>query len=305
MYMLEPIMRTTILAIAVLVSISVIPISNAGTAEKMEDIGFTFGGLTIDANISGNASSQLSDLPAIVEYYTATWCSNCVYVEHALDDIEANGTNIQQFHFHRDQDSEDPWGTTEGEARWNDRYDGGIAPTVVFNGSMKQIGSVPESDSLDTDYINLAAIDLQLGNGSSTLGWATTGNNTGMLAWNIVHQSEFIPEGGELVHMLWVTERYAYFPEGSNGVENYPHVVKSLITLGNQSSGTMEITLPEAHDGTDLQIHLIHQLILPDIVEEEPPAKTPTEEDSLPSIALVSVIAVSMIAAITVQRRLQ
>lgn len=298
-------MRTTILVIAVMISISFIPISNAGTAEKVEDVGFTFGGLTLDANMSGNASSQLGNLPAIVEYYTATWCSNCVYVEHALDDIEANGVNIQQFHFHRDQDYEDPWGTTEGEARWDERYDGGVAPTVVFNGSMKQIGSVPESDSLDTDYINLAGIDLQLGNGSSTLGWAITGNNTGMVAWNIVHSNDLIPEGGELVNMLWVTERYAYFPDGSNGVENYPHVVKSLVTLGNQSSGTMEITLPEAHDGTDLQVHLIHQLILPDIVEEDAPAKTPTEEDSLPSIGLVSVIAISMIAAITVQRRLK
>ncbi|MEL0100270.1 MAG: hypothetical protein VW862_01045, partial [Euryarchaeota archaeon] len=113
-------MRPYIVLVAILFSISSIHSASAGVAVEVDDVGASFGGITLNTNASGNVSSNLTDLPSIVEYYTATWCTNCVYVEHALDDIENNGTNIQQFHFHRDQDSEDPWGTTAGEARWND-----------------------------------------------------------------------------------------------------------------------------------------------------------------------------------------
>ena len=75
-------------------------------------------------------------------------------------------------------------------------------------------------------------------------------------------------------------------------------------------SGTKEITLPQAYDGDDLEIHLIHEVILPEPEQEVEP-KTPVEDDegddesSLPSISFVSVIAISMVAAITAQRKQQ
>jgi hypothetical protein len=252
------------------------------------------------------------DLPAVVEYYTATWCSNCVDVEHALDDIESDGVNLQQFHFHRDQDNEDPWGTPEGEARWDERYEGGVAPTVVFNGSVKKIGSVSEGDSLQGDYTVLAEKDLAIGVGSSSMTWQKTDNNSGNFSWNVIHDENLIPEGGDIMHMLWISERFANFPDGSNGVEDYPHVVKALINLGNQSTGTMNIELPEAHDGDDLQLHLIHQIVLP--VPEEGTDSEETnvtdddddseeEENGLPSIGLISVLAMTIFAAFTVQRK--
>ncbi|MBT4066209.1 MAG: hypothetical protein HOE76_03220 [Euryarchaeota archaeon] len=301
-------MRSRVILIALVLGLASIPSAQGGTAEKLEDVGFTFGGLTLDANTTGNATSSLADLPAVVEYYTATWCANCVYVEHALDDVENNSVNIQQFHFHRDQDSEDPWGTAEGEARWDDRYDGGVAPTVVFNGSMKQIGSVAEGDSLEEDYTALAAMDLELGAGVSSMGW---NNDSGVFTWNLQFDESIIPEDGELVHMLWITERFANFPDGSNGVENYPHVVKALFSLGNNSSGAMVIDLPAAHDGDDLQLHLIHQIVLPDSVEEnnsQPPipVKSDNQNDGgLPSLSLIAVLSVVMVAAFTVQRKQQ
>jgi len=299
-------MRSRVILIALVLGLASIPSSQGGTAEKIEDFGFTFGGLTLDANHSSNATSSLADLSAVVEYYTATWCANCVDVEHALDDIEVDGVNLQQFHFHRDQDNEDPWGTPEGEARWDERYDGGVAPTVVFNGSMKQIGSVPEGDSLQNDYTALAAMDLGLGVGTSSMAW---NNDSRILWWDLQYDESIIPEGGELVHMLWITERFAYFPEGSNGVENYPHVIKALFLLGNNSSGAMVIDLPEAHDGNDLQLHLIHQIILPEPVNETEnpvvPAPTDNESSGLPSINLIAVLSVVMIAAFTVQRKQQ
>lgn len=305
-------MRPYIVLVAILFSISSIHSASAGVAVEVDDVGASFGGITLNTNASGNVSSNLTDLPSIVEYYTATWCTNCVYVEHALDDIENNGTNIQQFHFHRDQDSEDPWGTTAGEARWNDRYDGGQPPTVVFNGSMKQVGSVPESDSLENDYIKLAGQSLDLGLGSSSMTWVSTTNSTGVLSWSISHSEDLVPEGGDLISMVWITERYAYFPDGSNGVENYPHVVKGIIELGNASVGTMNLTLPDAHDGNDLQIHLIHQIVLPEIVDDcevtndcVPEPKAVEDENGLPSIGIIAVLSVTIIAAITTQRRLE
>jgi len=63
------------------------PTSQAGSPQTLDNVGPVFGGVHLDANVSGNSSSSLSDLPAIVEDYTATWCTNCVDVEHALDDI--------------------------------------------------------------------------------------------------------------------------------------------------------------------------------------------------------------------------
>ena len=305
-------MRGRVILIALVLGLATLPTSQGGYAIEVEGVGVVFGGLTLDANNSGNATSSLADLPAVVEYYTATWCSNCVDVEHALDDIEADGVNIQQFHFHRDQDNEDPWGTPEGEERWDERYDGGVAPTVVFNGSVKKIGSLSEGDSLQEDYTALAQKDLAIGVGSSSMTWQMTDNNSGNFSWNIIHDENLIPEGGDLVNMLWISERFANFPDGSNGVEDYPHVVKSLINLGNQSMGTMNIVLPEAHDGEDLQLHLVHQIILPEpcdecIEVEDSPSLSPTDNESsgLPSIGLIAVLSVVMIAAFTVQRKLQ
>ena len=302
-------MRGRVILIALVLGLATLPASQGGYPIEVEGVGVVFGGLTLDANNSGNATSSLADLPAVVEYYTATWCANCVDVEHALDDIEADGVNLQQFHFHRDQDNEDPWGTPEGEERWDERYDGGVAPTVVFNGSVKKIGSISESDTLQEDYTALAQNDLGIGVGSSSMTWQMTDNNSGNFSWNIIHDENLIPEGGDLVNMLWISERFANFPDGSNGVEDYPHVIKALINLGNQSMGTINVVLPEAHDGNDLQLHLLHQIILPEPVNETEPEGTEPEETNddgqLSSISLIATLSVVMIAAFTVQRKLQ
>ena len=72
----------------------------------------------------------------------------------------------------------------------------------------------------------------------------------------------------------------------------------------------MEVTLPIAYDGDDLQVHLIHEVILPEPVEETPSEPvaddSEDEEDSgLPSVSLIAVLAITMFAAITVQRKQQ
>ena len=119
------------------------------------------------------------------------------------------------------------------------------------------------------------------------------------------------PEDSEIKSSLWVLEKTAYFPEGGNGEEYYHKSVRGIIELGNSTTGTMEITLPQAYDGDDLQIHLIHEVVLPVSDSESP--EEPKEEDkeesdddsALPSIGVVAVLAITMFAAVIGQRKQQ
>ena len=70
----------------------------------------------------------------------------------------------------------------------------------------------------------------------------------------------------------------------------------------------MEVTMPTAYDGDDLEVHLIHEVILPQVEdpEEEPQVtEEDDDEDSLPSLGLVAVIGITMFAAAIVQRKQQ
>jgi len=305
-------MRVRATCIILILLISIIPSSNAGAPEELDEVGFVFGGVYIDANNSGNATIALSDLPAIVEDYTATWCTNCVKVEHALNDVEETN-NMQQYHFHRFiGESEDPLGCQEGDDRWIERYDQRLPPTVVFNGTIRQVGSVPAGDSLQDDYnVNLQN-PLSLGQGTSTLGWvASTNDSSAIATWNLVMDTDTIPEGASVMSSIWVVEHLAYFPEGSNGEEYYHESVRAIIELGESMSGSMEVTLPAAYDDDDLEVHLIHEVVLPEPVDEDPvapadPVEEEDDEDSgLPSISFIAVLSVIMVAAFTAQRKLR
>tara|TARA_Y100000766_G_scaffold280774_1_gene291138 strand:- start:3092 stop:4009 length:918 start_codon:yes stop_codon:yes gene_type:complete len=305
-------MRVRATCIILILLISIVPSSNAGAPEDLEEVGFVFGGVYINANNSGNATIALSDLPAIVEDYTATWCTNCVKVEHALNDVEETN-NMQQYHFHRFiGESEDPLGCQEGDDRWIARYDQRLPPTVVFNGTIRQVGSVPAGDSLQDDYNANLQNPLSLGQGTSTLGWvASTNDSSAIATWNLVMDTDTIPEGASVMSSIWVVEHIAYFPDGSNGEEYYHESVRAIIELGESMSGSMDVTLPAAYDGDDLEIHLIHEVVLPEPVEEDPvtpadPVEEEDDEDSgLPSISFIAVLSVIMVAAFTAQRKLR
>ena len=305
-------MRVRATCIILILLISIIPSSNAGAPEDLDEVGFVFGGVHIDANNSGNATMALSDLPAIVEDYTATWCTNCVKVENALDDVEETN-NMQQYHFHRFiGESEDPLGCQEGDDRWIERYDQRLPPTVVFNGTIRQVGSVPAGDSLQDDYNANLQNPLSLGQGTSTLGWvASTNDSSAIATWNLVMDTDTIPEGASVMSSIWVIEHLAYFPDGSNGEEYYHESVRAIIELGESMSGSMEVTLPAAYDGDDLEVHLIHEVVLPEPVDEDPvtpadPVEEEDDEDSgLPSISFIAVLSVIMVAAFTAQRKLR
>lgn len=300
-------MRAQILLIALALLLSPMPMTQAGSPQTLEDVGPVFGGMHVDANVSGNATSTLSDLPAIVEDYTATWCTNCVSVEKALKEIGAENS-MQTYHFHRFiGESEDPLGSQEGDDRWIERYDQRLPPTAVFNGTIRQIGSVPDGDSLQDDYNQNLANALDLGVGSSTLGWAFSNGSNPVVTWNLVVDMANFPEGSEIESSLWIVEKLAYFPDGGNEEEYYNNSVRGIIELGKATSGTMEVTMPTAYDGDDLEVHLIHEVILPQAEEseEEPQVSEEDDNDSLPSIGLVAVVGITMFAAVIVQRKQQ
>ncbi|GIR00807.1 MAG: hypothetical protein CM15mP9_5100 [Methanobacteriota archaeon] len=300
-------MGRRILLITLALLLSPMPSIQAGSPQTLEDVGAVFGGMYLDANESGNASSTLSDLPAIVEDYTATWCTNCISVEKALKEIEAENS-MQTYHFHRFiGESEDPLGSQEGDDRWIERYDQRIPPTAVFNGTIRQIGSVPDGDSLQDDYNQNLENSLNLGIGSSSLGWAVSNGSNPVVTWNLVVDMANFPDGSQIESSLWIVEKLAYFPDGGNEEEYYNNSVRGIIGLGNATTGTMEVTIPTAYDGNDLQVHLIHEVILPQAEEseEEPQVSEEDDEDSLPSIGLVAVIGITMFAAAIVQRRQQ
>ena len=305
-------MRVRATCIILILLISIIPSSNAGDPENLDDVGFVFGGVHIDVNNSGNATMALSQLPAIVEDYTATWCTNCIQVENALNDVESTN-NMQQYHFHRFiGENEDPLGSQEGDERWIERYEQRLPPTAIFNGTIMQIGSVPSGDSLQDDYNANLQNPLSLGQGTTTLGWvAATENSSAIATWNLVIDNSVIPEEATIKSSIWVVEHLAYFPDGGNGEEYYHDSVRAIIELGESMSGSMEVTLPTAYDDDDLEVHLIHEVVLPEPVDEDPVTPTSPDEEmddedsGLPSISFIAVLSVIMVAAFTAQRKLR
>ena len=303
-------MRSRVIVIVLLLGLSTISSSQGGSPETLDEVGSVFGGVHIEATNSGNVSSSLSELPAIIEDYTATWCTNCVTVEHALDDVEETN-DMQQYHFHRFiGENEDPLGSQEGDDRWIDRYEERLPPTVVFNGTLRQIGSVSSGDTLQDDYNSNLQNALNLGQGTSTLGWVAASNDTSaIVSWNLVIDSAMLPENASVKSSIWVVEHLAYFPDGGNQEEYYHNSVRTIIELGDSMSGAMDVTLPAAYDGDDLEIHLIHEVVLPAPADTTPNDNESDDHDSdddgkgMPSIGLVAVLAMTMFAAITVQRK--
>ena len=275
--------------------------ASAGAAETLE-AGAVFGGQSTEANTSSVSTVNLSDLPTIVEVYTATWCSNCVDVEHALDDVE-NNLSMQQYHTHRSiSEVQDPFGTDEIDKRYHDRYGRWSPPAVVFNGSTMIKGSVAQSESLQQDFTTVVQQPLFLGNGTSTFGWAPTGDLSGTVTWSTtIDQTQF--GEGSLQAYLWVVEASAYFEDGSNGLENYPHIMRAVIPLGDVVQGSMDVQLPAAFDGNDLSVHLVYQFNPVFKVVEEPDEPLAPAEDSAGLPFIHSLTTIAMIGAAAYARR--
>ena len=307
-------MRKAFFLIGILILTAIGPTLSVAAPATTTGVGILFGGQSFDANQSGSSTVNFSEMPSIVEVYTATWCSNCVDVEHALDNIE-NETGLQQYHTHRAiNEVQDPLGTIEIDQRFHDRYGVRAPPVVVFNGSVLKPGSVTDADSLESEFTSLAQQSMEI-TGTSTFTWNTTSNSTGTAAWSIepqdlafINQLDGYDSQSSLFAYAWIVEQSAFFEEGSNGLGDYPHVVRGIIELGeinmtsNDLSGSANITLPTAYDGHDLSVHLIYQFNLPAEVEE-PEVETPplidSSEEGLPAASLIASLCVVFAAALT------
>ena len=245
------------------------------------------GGYMIDLEGVSNNSTVLSaggDMTGIqvVEVYTATWCINCVDSEHALMDALENESATVLVHHRNISETEDPFGTLEGDERWIELYGetsnestrmARAPPSVVFDGSRMKIGSTADGDSLESDYAEMFADKHEYRSWDIDSEFTWTGDNrSGMFAWKM----DAVPEsqstsGLTWTHRLMVVEHSAYFPEGGNGLEYYEDVVRTVIDLeateqsdGTEWGGEMALDLPIAWDGDDLSLVLVHEWTLPE-----------------------------------------
>ena len=283
---------TTLLAIFLLASAA--PTTTALPAAEVEN-GMVFGGQWTPANVTAATTTNLSDLTAVVEVYTATWCENCVDVEHALEEVQEAG-HLQQYHIHRAiGETQDPFGSEEIDQRWRDKYGVNPPPGVVFNGTMKKVGSVADDGTLVNEFTNLAQRNLDLGGGSTAFSWTPLTDTSGTVGWTLDIDQQHL-ENATLNVSVWIVEAAADFEEGTNGLGTYPHIVHRMMEVGDALQGTAVINLPAAFDDNDLEIHLIYE-IMP-VAPEEPAQPTETEEESedTPALSMFSSILVVSLA---------
>ncbi|MCS5535025.1 MAG: hypothetical protein NZ802_04150, partial [Candidatus Poseidoniales archaeon] len=207
----------------------------AGTPVMIPDQGI-LGGHMDDLTGVSNNSTTLSvggdmTLIQVVEVYTATWCQNCVYSEHALMDALENESATVLVHHRFIDEASDPFGTQAGDERWIDLYGetsaqvaSGLeraAPTVVFDGHRFVAGSAPHGDSLESDYTEMFEDkhDYRLLNGVESVFTWTGDNSSGTLDWTFdaLYHGFDAPYSMSWTHRLMVVEHSAYFPEGGNG----------------------------------------------------------------------------------------
>ena len=273
----------------------------AGTPITIPNQGI-LGGYMIDlTGVSNNSTTEfvegdMTDVQ-VVEVYTATWCENCVYSEHALMDALENKSATVLVHHSSIGESQDPFGTQAGAERWIDLYGetsaeaaNGLeraAPTVVFDGHRFVAGSAPQGDSLESDYAGMFAEPHEFRTDlshtlSSNFTW-TGDNSSGVLEWSAV-----LPASGnmEWSTRLMVVEHSAHFPDGSNGMEYYDDVVRMVVDLEIMANpgpdgivgGTEEIQLPAAWDGDDLSLVVVHEW------KQTPPAIEPNPNEGPASL---------------------
>jgi len=253
-----------------------LPMQASATSETLWDDarvgvnGGTIGGISIhlSENMTNTSiSSGIDDLPGVVEVYTATWCMNCITSESALD--EAIGDDdITRIHYHRHKfETMDPFGSNSTEERWESSYGtastniGGLsrlAPATVFDGERMYMGTNPKSDSLITDYSTSIAFGSSHpfdGSGELTLGVEASGNALNF-HWDFDLGENFL--SGEERFEAWIlfVEDNAHYPEGSNGVENYGHVLHEAVLLPLEGN-SLEIQAPAPWEGEDMSAVLV------------------------------------------------
>ena len=265
------------LAALLMVGLIILPIQASAASESVWDDaregvqGGTIGGLSLSLSENSteySASREVVELSHVIEVYTATWCTNCVTTEHDLDEAIGD-TDVVRIHYHRHKfEAEDPFGSNGTEERWESSYGaasttiGGaprLAPTTVFDGERLHLGTSSKSDSLLNDYIASLGIGSTHEFGGTMSLSATTSGATTEFSWDLTGMSyrcaDDCPTESLTAWLLFV-EDSANFPEGSNEVGDYLHVLHDAVQLDGMS-GSTAIDVPTAWDGNDLSAILL------------------------------------------------
>ena len=293
--------RLATLTIIFLTLAMALPTSNAKPAEPT-NTGAVFGGQHALIDNLTTDSSPIDQLPAIAEDFTATWCDNCLQAEAVLDDLESEGL-VQKYEFHRSPDHEDPLGDDFASAYLTQRYQVSVPPMVAFNGTIKKAGTLPDSDSLESDYRAMIATPLGMGDGVSSFAWTPKANcnceipdGYGIINWNLDLDMSLYPDMTLNVN-AWFVEDTAQFSDGGNGAGSYHDIVRNITDLGGELSGTATLEIPLAYDGNDLEVHLVYVM---DIVET--PQETPSDESSVPGFGMLITLSAIFCAAVILRR---
>jgi len=276
------------LAAVLLTVLIVIPIQASAASENLWDdarimdgqgaSAGTIGGISIDLTnntTEASASSGISELPSIVEVYTATWCFNCIKTEQALDEA-IRGHDVTRIHYHRFlYETLDPFGSNSTDSRWVNAYGRGselssqtsvldgmerAAPSKVFDGERMYTGVSTKSNSLVTDYSTALALGssnpFEQNNSFSLSVRGEVDSGKLSFSWsNVISSSD--EENWEVSAWLMFVEDIANFPDGSNGKGNYSHVLHEAVNIGSGQIGSIVMDPPNPWDGDDMSVVLI------------------------------------------------
>ena len=210
-----------------------------------------------------------SEMTPVIEVYTATWCFNCVTTEQALDEAIGD-SDVMRIHYHRHRsEPEDPFGNNATEYRWESIYGGAstavggasrLAPTTVFDGERMHMGTSPSSSSLTNDYsTSLATGSSWNFIGTARLSISVTESGETKFSWNITDLNVDYDDDYwtfALTPWLLFVEDSASFPDGSNGVGDYLHVLHDAIELDGLE-GSVTVESPPAWDDDDVSAVLL------------------------------------------------
>ena len=273
-------MRATLaVLLSLLLLIPIISSAATDTDVEWEDarvsqgaFGGTIGGLSIplsDNSTESAVSSDVNELPTVIEVYTATWCTNCVATEGHMDEAIGD-SDVELIHYHRHWfEPTDPFGSNSTEERWESQYGhavtlaGGsprLAPTNVIDGERLHFGTRAKTSSLVEDY----SLSISEGTSAPVMGQLSLMTSSSQeqeieISWDtsgmMYSCADDCPSFATSPWILFV-EDSAYFPDGSNGLEYYSHVLHEAIELEGED-GTLSMTPPPAWDGDDMSIVLI------------------------------------------------
>ena len=211
-------------------------------------IGFTtHWNLSSNNDTGENHSYNVDEMPILVEIYTATWCTNCVTTQGIMSDAIGD-SDVEMIHYHRHWfEPRDPFGSNSTEERWTNTYghavtlNGGaprLAPTKVVDGERMHYGSRANSDSLMDDY-------------TASLSKGPNGLLNGNISLNLHQLEDFISFDWDISSLAiatqkeyslepWILliEEEAYFPNGSNGLETYEHVLLEALSLDSSKNSS-------------------------------------------------------------------